>query len=185
MKTQKKPTMKGSYYTRANRARHRRLGSTTSGTRNEKEVQQMKDQSVLTEIDGNTMPPEQQANIIESRLGSQTEHNEVRKHIVAKGYTEPVIDHDLLFASTPLFCILRILLTLALVCNWSVCTGDVSVGFLHAAAISYNLVMRPPHEFYNEENRHIMRRLNKDVYGLRPSPNTMARPHSARSHSHT
>ena len=31
-----------------------------------KEVQQMKDQSVFTEIDGNMMTPGQQANIIES-----------------------------------------------------------------------------------------------------------------------
>ena len=28
------------------------------------------------------------------------------------------------------------------------------------------LGMRPPHEFYNEENRHTMWRLNKAVYGL-------------------
>ena len=74
----------------------------------------------------------------------------------------------------------RVLLTMALVHNWSVCTGDVSVvynwslctgdvsvAFLHAAGISYNLVMRPPHEFYNEESRHIVWRLNKAVYGLR------------------
>ena len=105
-------------------------------------------------------------------------HNEVRARIVAKGYTEPVTDHDLLFASTPLFCILRVLLTMALVYNWSVCTGDVSVAFLHAAAISYNLVMRPPHEFYNEANRHIMWRLNKAIYGLKIITKTMARPHS-------
>ena len=90
--------------------------------------------------------------------------------LFAKGYTEPVTDHDLLFASTPLFCILRVLLTMALVYNWPVCTGDVSVAFLHAAAISHSLVMRPPHEFYNEENRHIMWRLNKAIYGLRSSP---------------
>ena len=131
-----------------------------------KEAQQVKDQSVFTEIDGNTMTPEQQANIIESRWVLK-KHNEVRARIVAKGYTEPVIDHDLRFASTPFSCILRILLTTALVYNWSV--GDVSVAFLHAAAISYNLVMRPPHEFYNEENRHTMWRLNKAVYGLRSS----------------
>ena len=89
---------------------------------------------------------------------------------MAKDYTDPVTDHDLLFASTPLFCILRVHLTMALVYNWSVCTGDVSVAFLHAAAISYNLVMRPPHEFYGEENRHMMWRLNKAIYGLRSSP---------------
>ena len=96
-----------------------------------KEVQQMKEQSVFTEIDGNTMTPEQQANIIESRWFLKPKHNEVRARIVAKGYTEPVTDHDLLFTSTPLFCILRVLLTMALVYNWSVCTGDVSVAFLH------------------------------------------------------
>ena len=116
------------------------------------------------------MTPEQQANIIESRWVLKPKHNKVRAHIVAKGYTEPVTDHDLLFASTPLFCILRVRLTMALVYNWSVCTGDVSVAFLHAAAITHNLVMRPPHEFYNEENRHIMWRLNKAIYGLRSSP---------------
>ena len=61
---------------------------------------------------------------------------------------------------------------MALVCNSSECTGDVSAAFLHAAAISYNLVTRPPQEFYNEANRHIMRRLkNKAIYALRSSPN--------------
>ena len=135
-----------------------------------KEVQQMKDQSVFTEIDGNTMTPEQQANIIKPRWVLKQKHNEVRARIVAKGYTEPVTDHDLLFASTPLFCIPRVLLTMARVYNWWVCAGDVSVAFVHSAAISYNLVMRPPHEFYNEENRHIMWRLSKAIYGLRSSP---------------
>ena len=108
-----------------------------------KEVQQMKDQSVFTEIDFNMRTPEQQANIIESRWALKQKHNEVRARIVAKGYTEPVTDHDLLFASTPLFCILRILLKLALVYNWLVIAEDVSVAVLHAEAISYNLVMRP------------------------------------------
>ena len=135
-----------------------------------KEVQQMKYQSVFTEVDGNTMTPEQQANLIESRWVLKQERNEVRAHIVAKGHTVPVTDHDLLCASTPLFCILRILLTMALGSNWSASTGDVSVAFLHAAAISYNLVMRPPREFCNEENRHIMWQLNKAIYGLRSSP---------------
>ena len=121
-----------------------------------KEVQQMKDQSVFTEIDGNTMTPEQRANIIKPRWVLKPTHNEARARTVAKGYTEPATDHDLLLASTPLFCTLRVLLTMALVYNWSICAGDVSFAFLHAAAISYNLVMRPPHEFYNEANRHIM-----------------------------
>ena len=71
-----------------------------------KEVQQIKDRSVVTEIDGDTMTPEQRANIIESRW---VQNNEARARIVAKGYTGPVADHDLLSASTRLFCILRVL----------------------------------------------------------------------------
>ena len=145
----------------------------------------MKDQSVCTEIDGNTMTPEQRANIIKPRWVLKPKHNEARARTVAKGYTEPVTDHDLLFASTPLFCILRVLLTMALVYNWSVCAGDVRVAFLHAAAISYNLVIRQPKESYNEANRHIMWRLNKAIYGLRSSPKIMASPQSTHPHSYT
>ena len=120
-----------------------------------KEVQQMKDQSVFTEIDGNTLTPEQQANIIESRWDLKQKHHAVRACVVA---------------TAPLLCLLTILLTMALVYNWSVSTGDVSIASLHAEAISYNLVMRPPHEFYSDDNRHIMWRLNKAMYGLRSSP---------------
>ena len=99
----------------------------------------------------------------------QTTPNEDAEEINNEDPTRAVTDHNLLFASTPLFCILRILLTMALVYNWSVSTGDVSVAFLRAEAISYNLVMRPPHEFYNDENRRTMWRLNKATYGLRSS----------------
>ena len=96
-----------------------------------KEVQQVKVQSVFIEIDGNRMTPEQQASVIESRWVLKQKHNEVRARIVAKGYIEPVTDNDLLFAGTPLFCILRVLLTMALVYSWPVCAGDVSVAFFH------------------------------------------------------
>ena len=133
-----------------------------------KEVQQMKDQSVFTKIDGSTMTPEQRANIIESRWVLKPKRNEA----LAKGYTKPVTDHDLLFASTPLFCMLTVLLTMSLVYIWSVCTGDVSVAFLHAPAISYNLVVRPPKEFYNKANR-----VRAEQSHLRLKK-TMASPHS-------
>ena len=145
----------------------------------------MKDQSVFTEIDGNTVTPEQRPNIIESRWVLKQKNNEVRARIVAKGYTEPVTDHDQLFASTPLFCILTVLLTMALVYNWSVCTRDVSVAFLHAAATSNNLVMRPSPEFYNEENRHIMCGTEQSHLRFKIITNTMARPHCTHPYSHT
>ena len=43
-----------------------------------KEVQQIKDQSVFTEIDGNTVTPEQRSNIMESRWALKQKNNEVR-----------------------------------------------------------------------------------------------------------
>ena len=144
----------------------------------------MKDQAVLTEIDGNTMTPEQQANIIESRWVLKQTHNEVRARVLAKGYTEPVTDHDPLSASAPLFCTLRIFLTMALVYNWSVSAGGVCVACLHAEAISHSLVMRPPHEFYNDENRHHVAAEQSHLWPTTITK-TMARSHSTHSHSHT
>ena len=83
-----------------------------------KEAQQMKHQAVFTETGGNALTPEQQANFIDPRWVLK------RARIVAKGYTtwrRP----RLTLASAPLFCILRVLLTL--VHNWSVCAGDASL----------------------------------------------------------
>ena len=79
-----------------------------------KEIQQMKEQGVYTEMDGNTLSTEQWSNIVESRWLLRPKQQEVRARMVAKGYTENTSDNDLIYASTPLFCILRILLTMAL-----------------------------------------------------------------------
>ena len=89
--------------------------------------------------------------------------------IVAKGYTEEINDNDDIFASTPIFCVLRMLLVLALCNNWICLTGDISTAFLHAAAATADLFMYPPAEFYNAFDQ-IVWRLNKAIYGLRSSP---------------
>ena len=119
-----------------------------------KEIQQVKEQGVYTEIDGNTLTTEQWSHIVESRWVLRPNQQEVRARMVAKGYTENISDIDLIYASTPLFCILRILLTMALSNNWSVRTGDVSIAFLHASAAKLNIIMRPPPEFYDDNNKH-------------------------------
>ena len=44
------------------------------------------------------------------------------------------------------------------------------MAFLHAIAATTDIHMRPPQEFYDENNKHIVWRLNKAMYGLRSSP---------------
>jgi hypothetical protein len=60
-----------------------------------------------------------------------------------------VADLDGIYASTPTFCVLRTLLTLACNNGWIGQTGGIPTAFLHAAAATADLYMYPPKEFYN------------------------------------
>ena len=139
----------------------------------QKEMDSMKAQKVYEEIDITQLTPQQQQelgldNIIESRWVYRSKGDEVRARIVAKGYTEHVEDLDDVYASTPLFAVLRILLVLSMARGWIVRVGDISTAFLHALSATAGLVLRPPKEYYNNPN--ILWRLHKAMYGLRSSP---------------
>ena len=140
---------------------------TTQGMK--KEVQQIKQQNVYTEVHIDTLTPEQRKNIKQSRWVLRNKGTEVRARIVAKGSTEPVTDIENIYASTPIYSVLRILLTLRLNNNWTVRTGDISVAFSHAAAATNDLHMYPPTEFYNKADG-IAWKLSKAIYGLRSTP---------------
>ena len=139
----------------------------------QKEMESMKTQGVYEEIDVTKLTPQQIQeldldNIIESRWVYRSKGDEVRARIVAKGYTEHIEDQDDVYASTPLFAVLRILLALSLARGWIVQAGDISTAFLHALAASAGLVLRPPKEYYTNSN--ILWRLHKAMYDLRSSP---------------
>ena len=140
---------------------------TIEGMKNE--IDSMKKQQVYMEVDINTLTPEQKKNIIQSRWVLRDKGNNVRARIVAKGYTEAVNDLDDIYASTPIFCVLRTLLTICLNRGWIARTGDISTAFLHAAAATADLYMYPPKEFYRPEDN-IIWKLLKAIYGLRSSP---------------
>ena len=136
---------------------------TTQGMK--KEVQQMKQQTVYTEVHIDALTPEQEHHT--KQVGPTQQGKEVRARIVAKGFTEPVADIDNVYASTPIYSVLRILLTLSLNNNWTVRTGDISVAVLHAAAATDDLHVYPPTEFYNKADG-IVWKLNN----LRPEKHT-------------
>ena len=140
---------------------------TTEGMK--QEILSMKQQQVYMEVDINTLTPEQRKNIIQSRWVLRDKGNKVRARIVAKGFRETIHDLDDIYASTPIFCVLRTLLTLASNNGWIGITGDISTAFLHAAAATADLYMYPPKEFYNPEDN-IVWKLLKAIYGLRSSP---------------
>ena len=140
---------------------------TIEGMKNE--IQSMKKQQVYIEVHLDSLTPQQRQNIIQSRWVLREKGNAVRARIVAKGFTEAVNDLDEIYASTPIFCVLRTLLALSCNNGWTVRTGDISVAFLHAAAATSDLYMYPPKEFYNPEDK-IIWKLNKAIYGLRSSP---------------
>ena len=129
------------------------------------DIKSMKEQGVYTEVHSSQLSPEQRKKIIKSRWVLRQKGNTVRARIVAKGSD----DNDDSFASTPIFCVLRMLLVLALCNSWICLTGDISTAFLHAAAATADLFMYPPAEFYNAYDQ-IVWRLNKAIYGLRSSP---------------
>ena len=133
------------------------------------EVEQMKKQCVYSEVNIKDLTPEQQATIIESRWVFRDKGDKARARIVAKGNTEQIQDADTIYASTPIFCILRILLTKAMAKQWTVKAGDISVAFLHANAATKDLYMWPPQEFYNDSWQTVWR-LHKAMYGVRSSP---------------
>ena len=102
------------------------------------EIDCMKKQQVYMEVDITTLTPEQKKNIIQSRWVLRDKGNNVRARIVAKGYTESVNDLDDIYASTPIFCVLRTLLTICLNRGWIARTGDISTAFLHCTCRSSN-----------------------------------------------
>ena len=140
---------------------------TTEGMK--QEIRPMKAQQVYTEVSYNTLTQEQRNKIIKSRRVLRQKGDTVRARTVAKGYTEDVKHNDDIYASTPIFCALRLLLTMSLSNTWIVRAGDISTAFLHAKAATDDLFMFPPTKSYNPEDQ-VVWKLNKAIYGLRSSP---------------
>ena len=107
---------------------------------------------VYSGVNINDLRPEQQATVIESRLSIVKKKDKIRARIEDKGwdkikarredkgYTKQIEDAGTIYASTPIFCILRILLTLAMTAMIhplrNIKAGDISVEFLQSLAMS-------------------------------------------------
>ena len=114
-----------------------------------KEMTSMINQGVFEEITVDQATPEELDNIIGSKWVRPDKGEEVRCRIVGLGFDENIKDEDDIYASTPLFAILRVILAIALAMNWMIKVGDISSAFLHAfVASATGILLRPPKEFY-------------------------------------
>ena len=98
------------------------------------EAAQMKLHEVYEEVDVSTLDPTTIREAIPTRWAHREKGLKVRSRIVAKGYSEKVDNEGSVYASTPMFTILRVLLLLLLLARpgWIARLGDVSTAFLHA-----------------------------------------------------
>ena len=94
-----------------------------------KEMTSMANQGVFEEITLDQATEEEKRNIIGSKWVHRSKGDEVRSRIVGLGYDEVIKDADDVYASTPLFAILRAILCIALVRSWSIRVGDISTAF--------------------------------------------------------
>ena len=91
----------------------------------------------------------------------------VRARLCVRGFNQVVRDLDDIYASTPAFSILKLLLLIALSFGLSMVLYDISTAFLHAATTE-RILVRPPREFYPDGN--VMWLLKRAMYGLRSAP---------------
>ena len=130
----------------------------------------MKQRNVCTEVHIDTLDAGTTKEHHTKQMGKLcNKGTEVRARIVAKGFSEPVTDMDNVFASTPIYSVLRLLLTLSLSNSWTVRIRR------HFSSTSYTQQQQQTistcihqREFYNKEDG-IVWKLNKAIYGLRSS----------------
>ena len=134
-----------------------------------KEMTSMFNQGVFEEITLDQATEEEKRNIIGSKWVHRNKGGEDRSRIVGLGFDEVIKDVDDVYASTPLFAILRAILCIALARSWSIRVGDISKAFLHALlAATTNILLKPQPEVYT--NKNIYWTLKKAMYCLRSPP---------------
>eukprot|EP00971_Amphidinium_carterae_P058088 1148938-Amphidinium_carterae.3 len=127
---------------------------------------------VFTRVNSNDYTPQQLKDVIQtkwvirSRPGGKTKRLKARYD--AKGFTQKV-NLDKIYAATPAAITLRILLTMAQLKNHSIYMSDIQSAFLNTPVQpGTTILVKPPPEC--EQDDSILWKLNKQLYGLRDSP---------------
>ena len=103
-------------------------------------------------------------------MGPPTEaYGSVRSRLVCRGFNEVIESRDDVYAATPTFSTLKLILSHALNNSYSMYVGDVSTAFLHAQVIQPTFVM-PPNDYQSDSKEKVVWKLQKAMYGLKSAP---------------
>ena len=93
-----------------------------------------------------------------------------KSRLCVRGFKQNIEDMDDTYASTPVLCILKVLIVHALSRQWGIFTYDVTTAFLHAQLNpeATPIYVWAPIEFYPDGQT--IGKLKRAVYGLRTAP---------------
>ena len=134
----------------------------------ERELQALQEFDVYEEV-----PNEGQDYIATRFVRKRKSPTLVKSRLVAKNFksSDTTYTSDDVYASTPSFSSLRILLVMALALGYSILTCDVSTAFLHALLPEeHRVYVMPPVEVFGAAYGFLWK-LKRALYGLRISPN--------------
>ena len=129
------------------------------------ELESIRNFGVYEEVDDLGQPHELTRFVRKRKSTCKVKSRLVVKQLKVK--TKHAYDLDDLYASTPSFATLKILLTIGLAMGWSMFTCDVSTAFLHAPLPEeLQVLVKPPDPHYVGK----LWLLRKALYGLRSAP---------------
>ena len=123
---------------------------------------------VFEEVDPTSLSPAQLKSAIPTRWVRTWKGDKAKCKLVAKDLKckDFVRDKDDLYAATPTFVVVKMLIVLALSFGWGLWCADVATAFLHAPLSGDPVFVLPPPGLTTS----LVWRLNKAMYGLRQAP---------------
>jgi histone deacetylase 1/2 len=122
------------------------------------------------------VPSSSNKNLIDCKWVYRIKHradgtiDQYKAHLVAKGFKQRYgIDYEDTFSPVVKIATIRIVLSIAVSCDWTLRQLDVKNAFLHGV-LEEEVYMKQPPGFKNTDTPHHVCRLDKALYGLKQAP---------------
>eukprot|EP00971_Amphidinium_carterae_P307336 6107723-Amphidinium_carterae.2 len=139
-----------------------------------KELSQLLSKQSFKEIDSRNLTAEQLQQVVATRwVITQRPTNNGTKDIKCRfcgiGFSQFIHTDTETFAAKPSSMAMRLLLTIAIIKQFTIFTTDMSNAFLNTP-IGEEVIVQPPKEYYHNNQPHTLWKMTEALYGLRTSP---------------